>query len=65
MDSTTHPLAGRISPDSAQALMVWIVLYAQANPGTITPQDMAKLGRGDKYDRKARAVLLLFGIGRA
>ena len=64
MDSTTHPLAGRISPDSAQALMVWIVLYAQDNPGTITPQTMARLARGDEYDRKARALLSLYGLGR-
>jgi len=64
MDSTTHPLAGRISPDSALALTLWLVTYAQANPDTITPQTMARLARGDEYDRKARALLSLYGLGR-
>jgi hypothetical protein len=64
MDSTTHPLAGRISPDSALALMLWLVTYALTHPGTITPQTMAELAGGDEYDRKARALLSLYGLGR-
>ena len=64
MDSATHPLTARLSPDSALALMLWLVTYAQANPDTITPQTMARLSNGDKYDRKARALLSLYGLGR-
>lgn len=65
MDSATHPLAGRISPDSALALMTWLVTYALTHPGTITPQGMAKLANGDEYERKAGALLSLYGLGRA
>jgi len=44
--------------------MLWLVTYAQANPDTITPQTMARLARGDEYDRKARALLSLYGLER-
>ena len=64
MDSATHPLTVRLSPDSALALMLWLVNYAQAHPDTITPRTMARLANGDKYDRKARALLSLYGLGR-
>jgi hypothetical protein len=64
MDSATHPLTARLSPDSALALTLWLVTYALNHPGTITPQGMERLARGDKYDRKARALLSLYGLGR-
>lgn len=65
MDITTHPLAWRLSGTSTNSLILWCLLYAQAHPDTITPQGMAKLERGDEYDRKARALLSLYGLGRA
>jgi hypothetical protein len=65
MESTTHPMTNRLSPDSALALMSWLVIYAQANPNTITPQTLAKMAQGDQYERKARALLLLCGLGRS
>lgn len=64
MDSATHPLTARLSPDSTLALMLWLVTYAQANPDTITQQTMARLANGDKYDRKARALLSLWARAR-
>ena len=63
MNTNTHPLTARLSPDSALALMSWLVIYAQANPKTITPQTLTRLAQGDQYDRKARALLLLYGLG--
>jgi hypothetical protein len=45
--------------------MLWLVTYALTHPGTITPQTMAELAGGDEYDRKARALLSLYGLGRA
>ena len=65
MNPTTHPLAWRLSPDSTSALLFWCVLVAQANPNTITPQTLARLAQGDQYERKARARLLLCGLGRS
>jgi hypothetical protein len=65
MDITTHPLAWRLSGTSTSALILWCLLYALAYPDTITPQGMKELERGDEYDRKARALLSLYGLGRA
>lgn len=65
MNTDTHPMTNRLSPDSALALMSWLVIYAQANPNTITPQTLAKMAQGDQYERKARALLLLCGLGRS
>jgi hypothetical protein len=45
--------------------MSWLIIYAQANPNTITPQTLAKMAQGDQYERKARALLLLCGLGRS
>ena len=64
MDSTTHPLAWRLSGSSTSALILWCLLYALAYPDTITPRTMARLANGDKYDRKARALLSLYGLGQ-
>lgn len=63
MNTDTHPMTNRLSPDSALALMSWLIIYAQANPDTITPQTLTRLANGDQYDRKARALLLLYGLG--
>jgi len=63
MESATHPMTNRLSPDSALALMSWLIIYAQANPDTITPQTLTRLANGDQYDRKARALLLIYGLG--
>jgi hypothetical protein len=65
MDITTHPLAWRLPASSTNSLILWCLLYAQTHPDTITPQGMAKLANGDKYDRKARALLSLYGLGQA
>jgi hypothetical protein len=65
MELATHPMTGRLSPDSALALMSWLINYAQANPNTITPQTLTRLANGDQYDRKARALLLIYGLGRS
>ena len=64
MDSTTHPLAWRLSGSSTSALILWCLLYALAYPDTITPQGMKALAGGDEYDRKAGALLSLSGLGR-
>jgi hypothetical protein len=65
MESATHPMTNRLSPDSALALMSWLITYAQANPNTITPHTLSRLAQGDQYERKARALLLLCGLGRS
>lgn len=65
MNTDTHPMTNRLSPDSALALMSWLIIYAQTHPKTITPQTLARLAKGDQYDRKARALLLLYGLGRS
>jgi hypothetical protein len=65
MELATHPMTSRLSPDSALALMSWLISYAQANPNTITPQTLTRLANGDQYDRKARALLLIYGLGRS
>ena len=64
MDSTTHPLAWRLSGSSTSALILWCLLYALAYPDTITPQGMKALAGGDEYERKAGALLSLYGLGR-
>ena len=64
MNITTHPLAWRLSASSTSALILWCLLYALAYPDTITPQGMKALAGGDEYDRKAGALLSLYGLGR-
>ena len=63
MDASTHPLAARLSSNSTNALMVWMLIYANDHPDTVTRADIARGFRGDRHARLASALLLAYGIG--
>jgi hypothetical protein len=62
MDSLTHPLTARLSPDSRAALMAWLLVYGLTHPGELRPDRAAALWRGNRGERLAAAVLHVHGL---
>lgn len=57
MNQTTHPLAYRLSSKSTRTLMVWVIMYAQGNPGAVTRAGLARVAQQDKAGRLASLYL--------
>jgi hypothetical protein len=57
-----RPLLDRLTPASNRALILWCVSYALNHRDEITPDDIAKMRKGDKGQRQAAEILSRYGL---
>ena len=58
----THPLLDRLTPASHRALMIWAISYALNHRNEINPDDIERLRKGDKAQRKTAELLTQYGL---